>query len=158
MAHPFVIIYQINHPAIIISTLLRYSNRMMVILYIKLHFKIQYILLGIYNAFCNAYNFSIIGKWLQETISYINVRIISKRIIYENCSLIFLSYCFTGASRQLLFLEYFLYSFCSSSSRSSFGGAQHYRDTWYFYLTVRLYAIYVYKIVYYDAKKIKKLY
>ena len=81
-----------------------------------------------------------------------------KRITYENCSLIFLSYCFTGASRQLLFLEYFLYSFCSSSSRSSFGGAQHYRDTWYFYLTVRLYAIYVYKIVYYDAKKIKKLY
>ena len=80
MAHPFVIIYQINHPAIIISTLLRYSNRMMVILYIKLHFKIQYILLGIYNAFCNAYNFSIIGKWLQETISYINVRIaISKK-------------------------------------------------------------------------------
>ena len=64
-----------------------------------------------------------------------------KRIIYENCSLIFLSYCFTGASRQLLFLEYFLYSFCSSLSRSSFGGAQHYRDTWYFYHTVRLSAV-----------------
>ena len=88
--------------------------------------------------------FLIFGKWLQETISYINVRM----IIYENCSLIFLSYCFTGASRQLLFLEYFLYSFCSSLSRSSFGGAQHYRDTWYFYHTVRLSTIYVYEIAY----------
>ena len=71
-----------------------------------------------------------------------------KRILYENYSLIFLSYCFTGASRQLLFLEYFLYSFCLLSSRSSFGGAQHYRDTWYFYHTVRLSTIYVYEIAY----------
>ena len=135
MAHPFVIICQINHPAIIISILLSYSSRMMVILHNKLHFKIPYILLGIYHVFCNTYNF--FNIWISPSL---------KRIIYENCSLIFLSYCFTGASKQLLFLECFLYSFCSSSSRSSFGGAQHYRDTWYFYHTVRLSAIYVYKI------------
>ena len=63
MAHPFVIIYQINHPAITISNLLSYSNRMIwYILYNKLHFKIPYILLGIYHVFCNAYNVSNILK------------------------------------------------------------------------------------------------
>ena len=65
MEHPFVIIYQINHPAILISILLSYSNRMMVIyivLYNKLHFKILYILLGIYHVFCNAYHFCNILK------------------------------------------------------------------------------------------------
>ena len=150
MAHPFVIIYQINHPAIIISILLSYSNRTMVVLHNKLHFKIPYILLCIYHVFCNAFDFFVYlenGFRKQYLLSMYELPFL-KWIIYENSSLIFLSYCFTGASRQLLFLEYFLSSFCSSLYRSSFGGAQHYRDTWYFYHTVRLSAIYVYEIAY----------